>query len=194
MFMNTTSKVFITGIIALAIGVAVGVGATERETAESHAVGSGTNQLSPAMLPNSSTTAQAWDPFQQIRDMQMQMDQMFSQMNTQFRQEPQFSALPENSGYSLTLNVQEQKNRFEVTAFLPDAKASDVHVKLENNQTLKVNVGNEQTQTSSGQNAATSVAEWGQYEQVIQLPSPVKADQMKVERHNHELVITLPKA
>lgn len=38
------------------------------------------------------------------------------------------------------------------------------------------------------------VYEYRQYEQVVQLPGPVKADQMKVERKNHELFITLPKA
>ena len=38
------------------------------------------------------------------------------------------------------------------------------------------------------------MTEWGQYEQTIQLPVPVKTGQMKIERKDHELLITLPKA
>ena len=194
MFMNTSTKICITGIIALGLGVAVGVGAAEHEDGTAHTTNSGSKELSPAVQPTPASTAQAWDPFQQISDMQLQMDRMFSQMSAEFRQEPQLNGVDENPGYSLTLNVQDQKDRYEVTAFLPDAKASDVHVKLDNNRTLQVDVGNQQTQTSNEKNATTSVAEWGQYEQVIQLPSAVNGKQMKVERRDHELVITLPKA
>jgi len=186
----------ITGLIALAVGVGIGVAATELKTETPGApemANSGTNPLSAAAPPNTGATGQTWDPFQEIRDMQLQTDRMFSRMSEQFRMEPQFNGLAENPGYSVSLNVRELKDRFEVTAFLPDARASDVSVKLENNQTLKVSVSNRQTETSNGKSSATRVAEWGQYAQVIRLPAPVKADQMKIERKNHELIITLPK-
>jgi hypothetical protein len=29
---------------------------------------------------------------------------------------------------------------------------------------------------------------------MVQLPTPVKADQMKIQREGHELIITIPKA
>ena len=78
--------------------------------------------------------------------------------------------------------------------YLPDAKASDVHVTLDNGQTLKVEVNRKQSNASNQKNQTSQVAEWGQYEQVIQLPGPVKADQMKVKHEGHELIITIPKA
>ena len=96
-------------------------------------------------------------------------------------------AFTENPGYSLSLNVQDLKDRYEVRAFLPNAKDSDVNVSLQNSQTLKVEVSNQNTETSGKKDANTSVTEWGQYEQTIQLPAPVKTDQMKIEHQGHEL-------
>jgi HSP20 family molecular chaperone IbpA len=115
-------------------------------------------------------------------------------MSAQFRTEPRLNFFKENPGYSFSLNVQDLKDRFEVRAFLPNAKASDVNVSLQNNQTLKVEVSNKNTETSNQTNNVASVTEWGQYEQTIQLPAPVKADQLKIDRQGHELLITLPKA
>lgn len=196
MFMNVVKIVIITaGAIGLAAGFAIGVGATELEKRTATA-GKNTSEVvtQPSSAIGSSPNAGVltWDPFQEIRDTQMQMDKMFSQMSSEFRSEPPFSKMTENPAYSLSLNVENLKDRFVVRAFLPDTKVSDANVTLDN-QTLKVDVSNQQNSTSGQKNLATSVAEWGQYEQVIQLPSPVKADQMQIERKDHELIITLPK-
>jgi len=198
---RTTKKstTAIVGVITLAIGVLIGLTVTKSKAGNSAATVAAakiqTNQMSSAATPGLNPAGQAeWNPFQEIRDMQAQMDQMFSQMSAQFRMEPRLNFFQENPGYSLSLNVQDLKDRFEVRAYLPDAKASDVNVSLKNNQTLKVQVSNKSTGTSGQKNANTSVTEWGQYEQTLQLPAPVKTDQMKIDRRGHELIITLPKA
>jgi HSP20 family molecular chaperone IbpA len=194
--MNAINKTtVITGLIALVVGLALGVGATELKNGTANAgknASATVNQPSSATASDSNSLDQGWDPFQQIRNMQMQMDKMISQMSSEFRAEPPFSNMKANPAYSLSLDVEDLKDHYLVRAFLPDTKVSDVNVKLDN-QTLKVNVSNQQNLTSSKKNSATPVAEWGQYEQVIQLPTPVNAAQMHIERKDHELLITLPK-
>jgi HSP20 family molecular chaperone IbpA len=135
-----------------------------------------------------------WNPFQELRNIQLQMDQMVNQMTTQFRMEPRLSVFTDTPGYSLSLHVRDLKDHYEVRAFLPDAKSSDVNVSLLDKQTLKVEVSNKSTETSNQKNANRSITEWGQYAQIIPLPAPVKGEQMKLDRPNHELLITLPKA
>lgn len=193
--MNTNNKrAVITGVITLIAGVAIGVGAADLKAGTpgaSRTMGDNTNLMSILSTP---LTTQKWDPFQEIQDVQMRMDGMLNQMSAQLRAEPQFSGMAENPGYSLSLNVQDLKNQYRVTAFLPDTKVSDVNVKLANDRTLKVDVSNQLSQTSDKKNQDMSIAEWGQYQQEIDLPSPVKANEMKVTRENHELLITLPKA
>jgi HSP20 family molecular chaperone IbpA len=205
MIMNTTRKNGVIGaFICIAVGVVIVIAGVELKAGTpemAKPANTATNQSLGSLFQNPALASQEWDPAEEIQDMQTQMDKMqarmdkmLGQMSAEFRDESQFSGLPENPGYSLSLNVQDLKNRYVVRAFLPDTKASDVNVKLENKQTLQVSVSNGESQAASGKNMASNVSEWGQYEQMIQLPSPVKAGDMKVVREPHELLITLPKA
>jgi len=155
-----------------------------------------TKNLPPtAVAPGKpSAGAAGWNPFQELRNMQLQMDQMVNSMTTEFRTEPRLSFFTDTPGYSLSLRVRDLKDYYEVRAFLPDAKSSDVNVSLLDKQTLKVEVSNKSTETSKQKSANGNVTKWGQYAQIISLPAPVKGEQMKIDRPNHELFITLPKA
>lgn len=199
--MNTTRKsAVVTPIICLAIGATIGVAgmklkAGTTETPETvKPTGFATRQPLVPPFQNSGPGGQGWDPAGEIQSMQAQLDKSLGQMSAQFRNEFQLSSFPGNSGYALSLNVEDLKNRYVVQAFLPDTKASNVNVKLENNQTLQVSMNRKESQATHEKDVASNVSEWGQYEQTIQLPSRVKADDMKIVRHEHELLITLPKA
>lgn len=194
---DNKSRSVIIGVAALIVGVTIGVAGTQLRSKTSSAdktAAVDTNQMALALFggPNVTDPSQ-WDPFQEIQRMQAQMDRDFNEMFQQFRTQPQFNAFQANPNYSLSLNMQDLKDRYEVRAYLPDAKASDVHVTLENGQSLKVEVNSKQTPSSAQTNQTSQVAEWGQYEQVIQLPTPANADQMKVKHEGHELIITIPK-
>jgi HSP20 family molecular chaperone IbpA len=194
--MNRTTTTVVVGIVTLGIGLVLGAAAAE--------TGSMPNLTRNAYPTNAiSSTApsdlkggglQAWNPFQEMRNMQAQIDQSFDKMVDRFRTEPQFTSFQDYPGYSLSLDVRDLKDRYEVQAELPDAKASDVHVSVKNGQTLNVEVSRKEAKTSDQKNAATSMIELGQYDQMVQLPTPVKADQMKIQREGHELIITIPKS
>ena len=106
---------------------------------------------------------------------------------------PQMDIFKDDAGYSLSLDVRELKDRYEVRAFLPDAKASDTKVNLEGNR-LEVEVTHRQTEKQQNTNNVATTTEWGRYTQMVQLAGNLKRDQMKVERKEHELLITIPKA
>ena len=99
----------------------------------------------------------------------------------------------DDAGYSLSLDVRELKDRYEVKAFLPDAKASEANVKLEGNR-LEVTVTHRQPGDPGGTNAPSVGTEWGRYTQVVELAGNLRNEKMKVEQKDHELVITIPKA
>jgi HSP20 family molecular chaperone IbpA len=195
---NKKSTTVIVGVITLAIGVLIGLTVTKsmggNPTPAVTTAKIATNQMSSVASAPNPAGWDEWNPFQEMRDMQAQMDRMFNRMFERFRQEPGLRGFNELPGYSLSLDVRDLQDRFEVRAFLPDAKASDVNVSLENSQTLKVTVGSKSTEATGGKNANARVTEWGQYEQVIQLPARAKVDQMKIEHKGHELRITIPKA
>ena len=181
-------------IIALIVAVGFGIGATKSKagTPAEKPANPATNET--LAFPNLPLMGQPQATFKELQEMQNQMNRMFNQMSSELRNEPQFNGLPETPGYSLSLNVQDLKNHFLVQAYLPDTSVSNVNVKLKNDRTLQVTVNNQESQKSKTKTMAANISEWGQYEQSIQLPSPVKANEMKVTRHEHELLITLPKA
>jgi HSP20 family molecular chaperone IbpA len=193
------STVIIGGVAILAFGMLLGIGATRNSTgiprATAATAGSRASTPPPTALPvPNSTSPGTWNPFRELRDMQLRMDQMFDDMTTQFRLEPRLSLFTDTPGYSLSVRVQDLKDHFEVRAHLPNAKASDVNVSLLDKQTLKVEVSNKATSTGNKKAADERVAEWGQYSQIVQLPAPVKSENTKIDQPNHELLIILPKA
>jgi HSP20 family molecular chaperone IbpA len=156
------------------------------------AKGACTSPKAQAGAKSPSTVSSEWNPWQEIRNVQMQMDQLFDGMVGRTNPAQNAALAAPNPGYALSLNLQDLKDRYEVHAFLPNTKTSNANVSLQGNRKLKVAVTNEDEQTSKG-SAVANVTEWGLYEQTVALPSPVKVDQMKIERKDHELVITLPK-
>lgn len=197
MNLKDNKRTVIIGVAALIIGVVIGVAGAQFRTktlGASKTLVADTNQPASALFGGQNLISPGpWDPFQEIQKMQSQMDQDFNEMFQQFRIQPQFNAFQGNPNCSLSLNMQDLKDRYEVRAYLPDAKASDVHVTVDNGQTLKVEVKSQQSNSSNQTNQTSQVAEWGQYQQVIQLPTPVKGEQMKVKHEGHELIITIPK-
>jgi HSP20 family molecular chaperone IbpA len=189
-------RTLLISLATLAVGLLVGLfmakhASWHAEFVESsaHAPAAPVAAPDPA-LPN----ANELDPFTEMRRMQEQMDQMMNQSIQQFRHDPRFNGFVEPPGYSLSLDLREFKDRFEVHAALPDAKASDINVKLDDDHTLSVEVSNKAAANSQQGTASGTTQEWGQYKQTIELPSAVQVSKMKVDHKDHELIIILPKA
>jgi len=125
--------------------------------------------------------------------MQVEMDQIFQRSMERFRMSPQMDIFRDEAGYSSSLDVRDLVDRYEVRAYLPDANTSDAKVNLEGNR-LTVEVTNHQTHERKGKDANSSTQSWGDYDQMVQLAGNLKADEIKVKRQDHELLITIPKA
>ena len=201
---TTVSNPIVIGVITLVLGLVLGV------VAEKH-VGrnSAATRNAPAAAPAKSSTANvphrllpdlfdddagdSWDPFREMRSLQAEMDEMFRRSIARFRMNPQMGIFQDDAGYSLSLDVRDLKDRYEVRAFLPDAQAPEAKVRLEGNR-LEVAVTHRQTEKPPGKHEPDPGMEWGRYTQTVELAGNLKGDQMKVEPKAHELLITIPKA
>ena len=198
MMPQTRNATITVGLVSLFVGVMLGMTAEKfHSRPQAAAPSAAATAFLPATSPPGATmkpsSRGAWNPWQEIRNVQFEMDQLFQ--GTLAETNSTLWAVPTeaNPGYAFSLNMQDLKDRYEVHAFLPETKASNAKVRLQGDRTLEVAVSNKEDQTSKG-DVVTNVTEWGLYRQTLELPSPVKVDQMKIERKDHELVITLPKA
>jgi HSP20 family molecular chaperone IbpA len=140
------------------------------------------------------TKSDEWDPFRQMERMQEEIDRAIRNATEQFQLGPNTATFRPDLGYSSSFDLRDRKNHFELHAYLPDVKASDVNVKIDNDRTLHVSVSQRKQETKNTSAGSASFTELGRYEQVVTLPEPVKSTDMKIERKGHEVVITVPKA
>lgn len=198
---RTTAVGVVTLIVGLALGLGIGVygignihannaSATNSNTTSSTAKA---DKPAPSQRTESTDRIDTWDPFREMERMQEEINRTIRNATEQFQLGPGATVFRPDAGYSSQFDLHDRNDHFEVRAYLPDADASDVNVKIDNDRTLHVNVDHKHQQVKKESNQEARVTELGHYEQVITLPEPVKSADMKVERNGHEVVITIPK-
>jgi HSP20 family molecular chaperone IbpA len=136
----------------------------------------------------------AADPFRHMQQMHEEIDQIIRRATERFQLGPGASLFRPDAGYSSSFDLRDREDHFELRAYLPDAEASDVSVKIDDDRVLHVTVGHKKEQLKKENESEAKVTQLGRYEQVITLPESVKGSDMKVDRNGHEVVITIPKA
>jgi HSP20 family molecular chaperone IbpA len=187
-------KMTMVGIVTLIVGLALGLGLGVWSVKNSHASNAPAPRINSEKRELTVTKSDDWDPFRQTERMQEEIDRAIRNATEQFQLGPNTATFRPDLGYSSSFDLRDRKNHFELHAYLPDVKASDVNVKIDNDRTLHVSVSQRKQETKNTSAGSASFTELGRYEQVVTLPEPVKSTDMKIERKGHEVVITVPKA
>lgn len=186
------SKVIGIAVAILIVGIAVGFGidrtVTGRETKMSVSSG-GTTKHAPTTAPSDE-----FDPFPEMQRMQEEIDRAIRRATEQFRFGSNAAWLSTDAGYSSSFDLRDRNDHFELRAYLPDAQAADVKVTTEGDRTVRVRVSHRAQQKNEQNGSDVTWSELGQSEQVVTLPEPVRVNEMKMDRKDHEVVITIPKA
>lgn len=167
--------------------------------ADDSAKNSSNSTPTPTATPTSqassfSSGTESWDPFVDMARMQNEMNTFFRHAMDEFNANPALQTLHTEPGYSSTLDVRDKGDHYEVNVSLPNAESDNVKVTSEGNRALRVTASQSEEQNKTGKNSSQSTTEFGLYEQLVALPGPARTKQMKIERKNHELLITIPKA
>ena len=208
---KTTMVGIVTAIIGLAVGLGIGLWGIKTSHASNNTPAS--SSQSTTAKPGSNPTGSRpigkdqdqdslltsrdwdhWDPFRDMERMHEEIDRAIRDATEKFSVAPGATTARPDAGYSSSFDLHDRKDHYELRAYLPDVNASDVNVKIDDDQTLRVSVKQHKQETNKTRNGSASVTELGEYEQVVTLPEPVRSQDMKVDRHGHEIVITIPKA
>ncbi|MGH7984461.1 MAG: Hsp20/alpha crystallin family protein [Candidatus Udaeobacter sp.] len=138
---------------------------------ESSAVSENTSPV-PMMSPLN-TASPFGDVQLRLRDLQSQMDKIFAQTFHDF------GSSFGQSGLASSVDLRERNDKYVARIYLPNGDTSKVNATIKDgNLDIKMNGG-------AGKNE--------NFEQVITLPQPVRADQMHIDRKPNMVVITVPK-
>jgi HSP20 family molecular chaperone IbpA len=194
-------RTILVGIATLILGLVVGLGIGIWGVHTSHA-----SNAAPALTASTASPApndrhdsannriQDWDPFGRMEQMQEEIDRAIRKATEQFELGKSATVFRPDAGYSSSFDLHDRKDHFELRAYLPDAEASDVNVKIDDDKTLHVTVNHKKQEMKKDSAHEASVTELGEYEQIITLPEPVRSADMKIQRNGHEVIITIPKA
>jgi HSP20 family molecular chaperone IbpA len=190
-----TAVGIVTAILGLAVGLGIGVwGIKTSHASDASASTSNTTANNEKQDSNSATRTDQWDPFREMERMQEEIDRAIRNATEQFRLGPSATMFRPDAGYSSQFDLHDRKDHYELRAYLPDAEASDVNVKIDNDKTLRISVVHKRHEMKKESALEASVTELGQYEQIITLPEAVRSPEMKIERKGHEVIVTIPKA
>ena len=114
-------------LVLLAIGILIGVlvtkyvwpGSSTARARNASSTGESAALPAPASVTASaSSQIQAWNPLGQMRQMQAEIDQVFQRSFDDLRLNPKLQVFQEEPGYSLSMDVRDLKDRYQVRAFL----------------------------------------------------------------------------
>jgi len=145
--------------------------------------------------PNMPFNPDTWNPFDEMEQMQRNMNHMFDNAFGRFGMSPRFRNILAEKAFSPNLDLQEEKNRYVARMDLPGADMGNIEAKVED-QVLTVKGKREEVVERSDKDGRTVVHErrMGEFERSIALPEAVDAKSMETKYENGILTITLPKA
>lgn len=152
-------------------------------------------QASTSLFDPFSQFSSGADPFQQITQMQSQMDQLFGSIST----DPSlfnFGSVGLGGGFANVtqpkIEVEETKQEYRVVISLDKDSDMELSTDLEDNTlSISAQVRTEVHDNSSGRQMSSS--SMSQFSRAIPLNSPVDATGMKTEKSDSSVVIRIPK-
>jgi HSP20 family protein len=136
-----------------------------------------------------------WDPYQEIQNMQRQMDEVFNNAFGRFNNSPDFGHLFRQNIVTPDLDVQETNDRYIIKLDVPGAGNNDISVTLDDQVlTVKSEQRYEQKDTDAQGNTVYQERRSGSYRRSITLPQAVIEKDMQSSVENGVLTIIIPKA
>ena len=146
----------------------------------------------PTSAPDLTPWGEGWDQHV-VREMQRMQDRMDQLTRDLMSGLPNQTSITQKPLFGSTVNVENEKDKYVVHFYLPDRDISSVKVDLKDNQ-LHLTASEQSNKETANKMGSTSEYSAGTYSQLITLPGPVHADQMKIDRKEGTVIVTLPKA
>lgn len=148
-------------------------------------------KLNPTKPDDEFFKGRTWNPYEEMRHMQDEMEQMFGDSFSRFHMKTPLGSLSTTPD----VDLQEKPDRYIVTVNAPGADESSMDIKLEN-QVLRISITTEQAKDEADdKDGQYRYRERfvGQFQRVLTLPGPANAAKMETAYRNGVLTITIPK-
>lgn len=133
------------------------------------------------------------DIFARMDKMNREMDVLFEEAFREFRSAPEHKDYFDEPRFGSSIDLKEDRENYIFRAYLPDRSMKNVNVIVED-RVLKIEATEQDTTKKDDKAGTLHSTRKAAYAQLVTLPGPVKSEQMKVEKKDGLLIVTLPKA
>lgn len=162
------------------------------EKNKANSMGMRGNQRMPVSRPSPQMQQRQWDPFDEMEQVQNQMNQMFQRVLSRDQALGGPGMFNSNLYYNDSFNLKETKDgyeiRFDVAGF--DNDQVDIEVK---GHTLTISGQSKSVQKDDEQTGYFEAHSYGKFSQTISLPDDANINEMKTQKKDNVFIITLPK-
>ncbi len=152
--------------------------------------------LTAAMLTGSTLHAtdanNTYNPFEEIRKIQQQMDKVFNRLHQQFLQGRAFSDFGNTFIKTPAADILDKGDHYLIQADLPGADKKSIHV-TEKEGILKIEARTVQEKKEKSDNYIRQERFVGAFAKVLTLPKDADASKLSTKYTNGVLEITIPK-
>ena len=144
----------------------------------------------------STTTADSYNPFEEMRQMQQEMDKIFAKFHQRMVQEDLFKSFPSTFPSSPAVDLKERGDSYLLKADIPGAKESEINITTKDGVlTIEAKSIKEKKEEKSDKEANFIKHERfeGVYIRSLTLPEDADADKLKSDYKDGVLEITIPK-
>ena len=144
----------------------------------------------PALMP---TTDWDFDVFARMEKMRREMDTIFADAFREFRTAPEYKGFFDEPRFGSSIDLKEEGDSYVVRAYLPDRSMQNINATVED-RILKIEAREQAVTKKEDESGSLHSTRKAAYSQLVTLPGPVQSENMKVEKKQGMLVVTLPKA
>lgn len=135
-----------------------------------------------------------FDPFEEMRRMQEQMDRMFSHSFNRMQMDPAFQARGSLPSFSPETDLREKDDAYVIQMNIPGAEESNISVNLDDRVLTISGRTSQEVQQQDGNRMYRVERRSGQFQRSLVLPGPVDAAKMEAKYKDGVLTVTVPKS
>jgi len=133
-----------------------------------------------------------YNPFEEIKKMQQEMDAIFERFHQKMQGEEFFSKFDASLPATPAVDLKDMGDTYQLKADIPGSDKSEIKVTTENGM-LKIEAKTAKVKEEKSKDFLKKERFVGSYMRVVSLPKDADADKLKSDYKDGVLVVTIPK-
>ncbi len=145
-----------------------------------------------ALFAAGNTTAQSFNPFEEMQKMQQEMERIFNEFHQKFLNDAQFGKFAESFDVKPAVDLKDRGDRYVLEADMPGVDEKNIKISVKDGL-LTIEAKSRREKREKGAHYLRQERFVGDYVRALSVPEDADTDHLKSSYTNGVLTITIPK-